>query len=93
MEAHRKRVKNIADDMKTKAHARPTRVQLQYLQRGLSQPGGKLPLFDQNGQRFKEQTIRACLSKGWCEPWYNNPLKPDWLVCKLTVAGREIADQ
>lgn len=68
---------------------KPSRPQRLYLERGLHEPGGKLPLFDQQGQRFKEQTIRSCLSKGWCEPWYRNPIKPDWLVCKLTPAGRD----
>lgn len=65
-----------------------SKIQRTYLQRGLDQPGGKLPLFDDQGQRFKEQTIRACLKNGWCEPWYHNPVKPDWLVCKLTDQGR-----
>jgi len=62
-------------------------VQKRYLQRGLSEPGGKLPLFDKQGQRIKDQTIKACIKNGWCEPWYNNPVKPDWLVCKLTERG------
>lgn len=68
---------------------KPSRSQRLYLERGLHEPGGKLPLFDREGQRIKEQTIRSCLSKGWCEPWYRNPIKPDWLVCKLTPAGRD----
>ena len=65
-----------------------TAAQKRYLERGLREPGGKLPLFDRDGQRIKEQTIRACLSHGWCEPWHRNPIKPDWLVCRLTDAGR-----
>ena len=73
------------------AQTKPTLAQLKYLRCGLEQPGGKLPLFDENGQRFKEQTIKACLSKGWCMPWYNNPLKTNWLVCKLTDTGRLVA--
>jgi len=59
-----------------------------WLQRGLDQPGGKLPLFDRNGQRISHRTIKACLEHGWAEPWFANPLKPDWLVCKLTPEGR-----
>jgi hypothetical protein len=27
---------------------------------------------------------------GWAEPWFSNPLKPDWLVCKLTDTGRAL---
>ena len=69
--------------------ARPSAVQRAYLERGLGQPGGKLPLFDNNGQRIKPQTIQACMDKGWAEPWYSNAIKPDWLVCRLTEKGRE----
>jgi len=65
-----------------------TDAQLRYLQRGLGQAGGKLPLFDTDGQRIKDSTIRACIKAGLCQPWYRNPIKEDWLVCKLTAAGR-----
>lgn len=69
---------------------RPTPAQLGWLRRGLDQAGGKLPLFDGNGQRVKERTIRACIGQGWAEPWFDNPIKPDWLICKLTESGRRI---
>jgi hypothetical protein len=68
---------------------RPTASQRRWLEHGLTQPGGKLPLFDASGQRFPEATIRTCMEKGWAEPWAANPLKPDWMVCKLTMRGRE----
>lgn len=73
--------------------AAPTPVALSaaqraWLQRGLDQPGGKLPLFDAEGRRVPAQTVQACLDKGVAEPWFANPLKPDWLVCKLTPLGR-----
>jgi len=67
---------------------RPNPVQRRYLNRGLAQPGGKLPLFDEDGQHFHPGLIRACLAHGWAEPWFGNPLKPDWLICKLTEKGR-----
>jgi hypothetical protein len=69
----------------------PTSGQRNWLVRGLDQPGGKLPLFDRNGQRVSPRTIKSCLDHGWAEPWFSNPLKPDWLVCKLTPAGRKAA--
>jgi hypothetical protein len=72
-------------------HSSPSLAQLKWLRRGLSQPGGKLPLFDDWGQRVSEQTVRSCIAQGWAEPWFANPLKPDWLVCKLTSVGRSIA--
>lgn len=66
----------------------PSAVQRAWLRRGLNQPGGKLPIFDENGQQIDPRTIKSCLDQGWAEPWFSNPLKPDWLVCKLTPAGR-----
>ena len=74
---------------KTKAgKARPTASQLRYLKSGLDQPGGKLPLFDQFGQAISRNTIRSCIEHGWAERWFENPTKPDWLVCRITEEGR-----
>jgi hypothetical protein len=66
----------------------PSPVQRAWLKRGLDQPGGKLPLFDRDGQQIDPRTIQACVQQGWAAPWFDNPIKPDWLVCKLTEAGR-----
>ena len=62
--------------------------QIRWLASGLSQAGGKLPLFDEQGRRVSERTVQSCLDKGWAEPWFDNPIKPDWQVCRLTDAGR-----
>ena len=67
----------------------PTNVQIKWLQRGLDQAGGKLPLFDNEGQKISSRTINSCLKQGWAEPWFHNPIKPDWLICKLTESGRK----
>ena len=69
----------------------PTLPELLYLRRGLTQAGGKLPLFDLDGQAVAAAIVRRCLDRGWAEPWFSNPLKPDWLVCKLTEVGRRLA--
>jgi len=69
----------------------PTLPELLYLRRGLVQAGGKLPLFDLDGQAVAAAIVRRCLDRGWAEPWFKNPLKPDWLVCKLTDIGRRLA--
>lgn len=66
---------------------RPTPGQWAYLQRGLTQPGGKLPLFDENGQRYSARTVQSCIDQGWAEPWFANPIKPDWTVCRLSKRG------
>jgi len=70
--------------------AKPSVAQMRYLKMGLDQPGGKLPLFDGTGQEIKQSTIRSCIDKGWAEPWFDNPIKPDWLICRLTEAGRDV---
>ena len=74
--------------VKTKSELRPSAAQTAWLSRGLNQPGGKLPLFDESGQRISPRTIQSSLDQGWAEPWFANPVKPDWLVCKLTEHGR-----
>jgi len=88
----------VADELRDVAHlregmGRPSASQRDWLSRGLDQPGGKLPLFDRDGKRINERTIRACIEQGWAEPWFANPMKPDWLVCKLTLAGRKLVSQ
>lgn len=70
---------------------RASKPQLRYLRHGLDAPGGKLPLFDDDGQEISPKTIRSCIEHGWAEPWFSNPVKPDWLVCRLTPQGRRIA--
>lgn len=67
--------------------AKPSEVQQRYLSRGLDQPGGKLPLFDDEGRAIDRKTVESCVERGWAAPWFANPTKPGWLVCKLTAAG------
>ena len=69
------------------AGVRPTEAQRRYLERGLTQPGGKLPLFDGDGREVPKRTVESCVAHGWATPWAANPIKPDWLVCRLTEAG------
>jgi len=47
------------------AGMRPTAAQRRYLERGLTQAGGKLPLFDADGREVSRKTIESCLSRGW----------------------------
>ena len=69
----------------------PTSGQIAWLQRGLNEPGGKLPLFDHLGRHVDRRTVRSCIEQGWAELWYRNPLKPSWLICRLTPLGRAVA--
>ena len=68
--------------------ATPSPSQRRWLERGIAQPGGKLPLFDGDGQQISSRTVRACLGAGWAEPWRHTPIKPDWLICRITPQGR-----
>ena len=84
----------IAHDVpKLRAVARPSDVQSRWLRNGLSKPDGKLPLFDINGQRISDRTVQSCVRLGWAKPWFNNPLKKDWTICKLTHLGRVVAEE
>ena len=80
----------ISTDVELKKNILPTKAQIKWLRQGLNQAGGKLPLFDSNGQKISSRTVNTCIKQGWAEPWFNNPIKPDWLVCKLTNAGRRV---
>ena len=80
--------KQNATTVQAKDELQPSAAQRAWLVRGLSQPGGKLPLFDESGQRISPRTIQSSIDRGWAEPWFATPTKPDWLVCKLTELGR-----
>lgn len=69
---------------------KPSAAQLAWLKRGLTQPGGKLPIFDTFGKRVSDRTIKCCIENGWAKPWFENPVKPDWQVCKLTSSGQDL---
>ncbi len=68
-----------------------TDAERRYLSKGLNEPGGKLPLFDGRGQEISPRVIKGCIEKGLAERWFANPMKPNWLVCRLTDAGRHAA--
>lgn len=72
----------------SRSEIRLSAAQRKWLERGLTQPGGKLPLFDAEGRKVSPQVVKKCVEAGWAEPWFANQLKPDWLVCKLTAAGK-----
>jgi hypothetical protein len=64
---------------------------ISWLKLGIDQPGNKLPLCDKKGNKIKTKTIKECLKLGLVKKWFENPLKPDWLVCKLTEEGLKTA--
>ena len=80
------------DEGANAATVRPTEPQRRYLLCGLSEPGGKLPLFDRNGHEVAARIVEACIARGWAERWCANPIKPDWLVCRLTPEGYAVGE-
>lgn len=68
----------------------PTSTQRAWLKRGMGAPGAKLPLFDRSGREVPRRVVDACVRAGWAEPWFSNPSKPDWLVCRLTPRGQAV---
>ena len=76
-----------------RAITKPSPAQRRWLERGLSQAGGKLPLFDGDGRKISPQVVKKCIEVGWAEPWFANQMKPEWLVCKITPAGRSMLEQ
>ena len=52
---------------------RPSEAQRRYLERGLTQPGGKLPLFDRDGREVSRKTIESCVAHGWAIPGCTTP--------------------
>jgi|GEM_PF-750504 len=82
--------RSAGDKLSGKLKTAPTPAQKRYLKLAEGQPGGKLPLFDDRGQRISPRTIRACVDAGWAEPWARNPIEPNWLVCKLTQEGARL---
>ena len=62
---------------------------LAWLQSGLGQKDGRLALFDGTGQRVSASIQRAAIAQSWAEGWFANPMRPDWMVCRLTPLGRQ----
>src|SRR3954453_22994626 len=69
------------------AARRPTQAQWRYLERGLTQAGGKLPLFDRNGREVSRKTIESCIAQGWPPAWWPTPTKPYGVVARLLEGG------
>ena len=73
-----------------RAIVRLSTAQRKWLERGLTQLGGKLPLLDDSGRKINPQVVKKCVDEGWAEPWFANKLNQEWLVCKITAAGRAV---
>lgn len=62
-----------------------------WLRGGLSRADGRLALFDTFGEPVEKVIIQRAIAKGWAEPWFASPMRPQWTVCRLTEQGRRAA--
>ena len=62
-----------------------------WLQGGLQREEGRLALFDEFGEPVQKAIVRRAIDKGLAEPWFANPMRPQWTVCRLTEKGRHAA--
>jgi len=60
-----------------------------WLKTGVNNADGRLALFDGSGQRIEAHIQRVAIAQGWAEGWFANPMRPDWMVCRLTQSGAQ----
>jgi hypothetical protein len=63
---------------------------LAWLKTGVNNPEGRLSLFDGGGQRIDGKIQRFAIQSELAEGWFANPMRPDWMVCRLTERGRRL---
>ena len=69
--------------------ARETDLKLQnWLRGGLERPDGRLAIFDTFGEPVDKAVVKSAISLGLAEPWFSSPMRPQWMVCRLTAKGR-----
>ena len=64
----------------------PHAVEIAWLARGLKQPGGKLPLFDEWGQKVSSRTVRFCVGCGTA-PGAATPASDAAMIRALSVGA------
>lgn len=69
--------------------ARETELELKnWLQGGFDRTDGRLAIFDTFGEPVNKAVIKSAISSGLAEPWFSSPMRPQWMVCRLTPKGR-----
>ena len=90
-------VNGLGIDMKTQQSRSAGRVSeremRQWLSGGLTRPESRLALFDQFGEPIDRALVREAIRLGYAEPWFANPMRPEWMVCRLTARGRAALDR
>ncbi len=60
----------------------------QWLQGGLDREDGRLAIFDMFGEPVNKSVIKSAIASGLAEPWFSSPMRPQWMVCRITPKGR-----
>ena len=61
----------------------------EWLRGGESRVDGRLALFDRFGEPIDRKVIKTAIASGLAEPWFANPMRPQWTVCRLTPKGHD----
>ena len=61
----------------------------QWLRGGEDRNDGRLALFDQFGEPIDKKVVKSAIASGLAEPWFANPMRPQWTVCRLTKKGQD----
>ena len=70
--------------------ARETEIELRnWLRGGLDRADGRLAIFDTFGEPVDKGVIKSAIAAGLAEPWFSSPMRPQWMVCRLTPKGRD----
>ncbi len=71
--------------------ARETELELRdWLRGGLNREDGRLAMFDTFGEPVRKIIIKTAIAEGLAEPWFSSPMRPQWMVCRLTSKGRDV---
>ncbi|MEP3655166.1 MAG: hypothetical protein ABJO36_09745 [Litorimonas sp.] len=62
---------------------------LNWLKGGLDRSDGRLAMFDTFGEPVNKAVIKSAIAAGLAEPWFSSPMRPQWMVCRITAKGRE----
>ena len=68
----------------------PSLAQQKYLKKGAKHRWGRLPLFDEDGQRYADSTISSCFNAGWIVPAYEKDFMKGAPIFALTDYGHEV---
>ena len=60
-----------------------------WLQGGEAREDGRLALFDQFGEPIDRKVVKTAIASGFAEPWFASPMRPQWIVCRLTSKGQD----